>query len=132
LTSPGWRTHQEILDNDSGVRLVLLFTCLAVIEASTARGAPVGSDETVADHLAKADESTRAATASRQDAAQYRQSLQKERKTIAILPKAPENPWWRKARLRYEPLIQDAEHGAAESERLAEFHRLRAAELQGR
>jgi hypothetical protein len=100
--------------------------------ASPVEGASVESPcGTAADHLAKAEQSRRTAAAFRQDAARYRQDLEKEKKGIAILPKATENPWWRKARLHYEPLIEDAERSAAEADRLAEYHRFRAAELQG-
>lgn len=103
----------------------------------SATASPVGGASTetpcgtAADHLAKAEQSRTKAAASREDAARYRQELEKEKKGIAILPKAPENPWWRKARLHYEPLIADAERRAAEADRLAEYHLFRAAELQG-
>jgi hypothetical protein len=99
--------------------------------ASTLGGASVESPcGTAADHLAKAEESSRTAAAFRQDAARFRQELQKEKRGIAILPKGPENPWWRKARLHYEPLIEGAERSAVEADRLAEYHRFRAADLQ--
>jgi hypothetical protein len=103
----------------------------------SANASPVGTSTespcgTVAEHLAKAEEARKAAEAFRQDAARYREELQKEKKSIAILPKAPENPWWHRARLHYEPLIEEAERRAAEADRLAEYHRFRAAELQGR
>ena len=87
---------------------------------------------TAADHLAKAEESRNTAAAFRRDAARYRRELEKEKKGIAILPKATENPWWRKARLHYEPLIEDAARSAAEADRLAEYHLFRAEELQGK
>src|SRR5471032_2548661 len=76
----------------------------------SATASPVGGASTerpcgtAADHLAKAEESAKAAAVFREDAARYRQELAKEKRGIAILPKAPENPWWRKARLHYEPL----------------------------
>jgi hypothetical protein len=117
--------------------LILQFSASTTIFASSATASPVGSASvehprgTAADHLTKAEESRRAAAAFRQDAARYRQELEKEKKGIAILPKGPENPWWRKARLHYEPLIEDAERSAAEADRLAEYHRFRAAELLG-
>jgi hypothetical protein len=99
--------------------------------ASPFGGASVESPcGTAADHLAKAEESAKAAAVFREDAARYRQELAKEKRGIAILPKAPENPWWRKARLHYEPLIKDAERSAVEADRLAEYHRFRAADLQ--
>ena len=100
-------------------------TASAVGDASVGR-----SCGTAADHLAKAEESSRAAAAFRQDAARFRQELEKEKRGIAILPKGPENPWWRKARLHYEPLIEDAERSAVEADRLAEYHRFRAADLR--
>jgi hypothetical protein len=105
--------------------------------APSAAAFPVGAASenpcaTAACHLAKAEEAHRAAATSRQDADRYRLELQKEKKSIAILPKAPENPWWRKARLHYEPLIESAERSAVEADRLAEYHRLQSAELQGR
>lgn len=106
--------------------------------APSATASPVGSVSverpcgTAADHLAKAEESRQTAAAYRLDAARYRRELEKEKKGIAILPKATENPWWRKARLHYEPLIEDAERSAAEAERLAEYHLFRAEELQGK
>jgi hypothetical protein len=105
--------------------------------APSATASPVGGASTetpcgtAADQLAKSEEARRTAAAFRQNAARYRQELEKEKKGIAILPKAPDNLWWRKARLHYEPLIEDAERHAAEAEKLAEYHRFRAAELQG-
>lgn len=112
--------------------------CLAafITFAPLATAFPVGGASTecpcgtASDHLAKAEDSRRAAAAFRQDAARFRQELEREKKGIAILPKATENPWWRKARLHYEPLIDEAERRAAEAERLVEYHRLRAAEFQ--
>ena len=85
---------------------------------------------TAADHLAKAEEARITAAAFREVAARSRQELEKERRSIAILLKAPENPWWRKAREHYQPLIEDAERRAAAADRMAEYHQLRAAELQ--
>jgi len=104
--------------------------------APSATASPVGGAAnerpcgTATDRLAKAENFRRTAATFRQDAARYRQELVKEKRGIAILPKGPENPWWRKARLHYEPLIEDAERRAAEADRLAEYHRFRAAELQ--
>ena len=87
---------------------------------------------TAADHLAKAEAAHITAAAFREVAARNRQELEKERKSIAILLKAPENPWWRKAREHYQPLIEDDERRAAEADRLAAYHQFRAAEVQGK
>jgi hypothetical protein len=116
--------------------MALHFLAGATCFTPSATASPVGGAAnerpcgTAADHVAKAEDSRRIAAAFRQDAARYRLELEKEKKGIAILPKAPENPWWRKARLHYEPLIEEAERHAAEADRLAEYHRFRAAELQ--
>lgn len=72
------------------------------------------------------------AASARADASRLREALAKEKASIAINIKAPENSWWRKARLHYEPLIAEAEARAAEAERRAEYHRLRALEMSGR
>jgi hypothetical protein len=117
--------------------LILHVLAATATFASSATASPVGGASvehpcgTAADHLTRAEDSRRAAAAFRQDAARYRQELEKEKRSIAILPKATENPWWRKARLHYEPLIEQAERSAAEADRLAEYHRFRAAELEG-
>lgn len=117
--------------------LALPFLAGTAYFAPSATASPVGGASverpcgTVADHLAKAEEARRTAAAFRQDAARYRQALAKEKASIAINIKGPENPWWRKARLHYEPLIEDAERRAVEADRLAEYHRFRAAEFQG-
>lgn len=104
-----------------------------VVTASTLDGASIEKPcGTLAGQLAKAEESLKAAAAFRQEAVRYRRELEKEKKGIAILPKGPENPWWRKTRLHYEPLIEVSERHAAEAERLTEYHLLRATELQGR
>jgi len=118
--------------------LALNFLAGAACFAPSATASPVGDASverpcgTAADHLAKAEESRNTAAAFRRDAVRYRRELEKEKKGIAILPKATENPWWRKARLHYEPLIEDAERSAAEADRLAEYHLFRADELQGK
>jgi hypothetical protein len=116
--------------------LALHFLAGTAYFAPSAAASPVGGVSTerpcgtAADHLAKAEEARRTAAAFRQDAARYRQELQKEKNGIAIIPKAPENPYLRKARDHYEPLIKEAEARAAEADRLAEYHRFRAAEPQ--
>lgn len=43
-----------------------------------------------------------------------------------------ENPWIKKMRVHCEGYIRDAETLAASAEKFAEFHAMRAAELQGK
>ncbi len=52
--------------------------------------------------------------------------------TVAIHPKGPENPWLKKMRDHCDRYIKDAEILAADAEKFADFHRMRAAELQGK
>jgi hypothetical protein len=66
------------------------------------------------------------------EAARLREDLSREKASIAINWKAPENPWWRKARNRYEPLIGEAEARAAEAVHLSEYYRFRAMDVSSR
>ena len=52
-------------------------------------------------------------------AARYRQGLERAMARIAVIPKAPENPYVRRAKEHYEPLIRAAETAAANAERRA-------------
>ena len=51
-------------------------------------------------------------------------------RSVATSPKAPENPWLRKMRDHCDRFIKDAETLAADADKFAEYHTLRAAELQ--
>jgi hypothetical protein len=85
------------------------------------------------DHLAKAEEYKKKAATYREEAAFHRKMLDDYKKTVASGPigKVPENPYIAKMRKHCEGYIKDAEALAAEAERFAEFHRMRAAELRG-
>ena len=96
------------------------------------RNESVKVGETPEDHLAKATEYAKKASSYREEAAMHRRMYADYAKTVAFNPKAPENPWLRKMRDHCDRFIKDAERLAADSDTFAEFHRLRAAELQGK
>ena len=87
---------------------------------------------TAEDHLAKAAEYRKKAAAYREEAAMHRKMYADYKMTVAINPKAPENPWLRKMRDHCDRYIKDAEALALDAEKFAEYHGFRAAELQGK
>ncbi len=86
---------------------------------------------TAEDHLAKAAEYAKRAASYHEEAARHRRMFADYAKTVATSTKAPENPWLRKMRDHCDRFIKDAESLASEAEKFANFHRMRAAELQG-
>ena len=86
---------------------------------------------TAEDHLAKAAEYRKKAASYREEAAMHRKMYADYKMTVAINPKAPENPWLRKMREHCDRYIKDAEALAVDAEKFAEYHGFRAAELQG-
>ena len=87
---------------------------------------------TAEDHLAKAAEYRKKAATYREEAAMHRKMYADYKMTVAIHPKAPENPWLRKMRDHCDRYIKDAEALAVDAEKFAEYHGFRAAELQGK
>jgi hypothetical protein len=87
---------------------------------------------TAEDHLSKAAEYRKKAASYREEAAMHRKMYADYKKTVAINMKAPENRWLRKMQDHCDRYIKDAETLAADAEKFAEFHSLRAAELQGK
>jgi len=91
--------------------------------------------ETPKEHLALVDAYRKTAAAYLEDATTHRQMLETYKKRVAtpVDAKTPrENPWIKKMRLHCEEYIRDAENLAASAEKFAEFHTMRAAELQGK
>lgn len=88
---------------------------------------PVTSKE----HLAKAEEYSKKAVAYRSEAAAHQKMLADFR-GIALVERPDENPERREMRLHCEGFINKAEALAKEAENFAVFHRMRAAELQGK
>ena len=71
----------------------------------------------------------------REDAASHRQMLETYKKQVTIPADAKtgrENPYTKKMRLHCAEYIREADTLAASAEKFAEFHSMRAAELQGK
>jgi hypothetical protein len=91
--------------------------------------------ETPDEHLALASTYRKKAATYREDASTHRQMLATYKKQVAVPADAKagtENPWIKKMRVHCEEYIRDADRLAADAEKFAEFHALRAAELQGK
>jgi hypothetical protein len=91
--------------------------------------------DTPSEHLALADGYRKKTTAYREDAAAHRQMLADYKTQVAVPTDAKtgiENPWLKKMRVHCEEYIRDADKLAANSEKFADFHTMRAAELQGK
>lgn len=88
---------------------------------------------TVEEHLALVERYKRRAAEYRKEADDHRKMLAGYRRDAAVLPNKTgrEFPWFTKLRQRCEGYIQRADALADEAERFAEFHRMRARELQG-
>jgi len=95
----------------------------------------VKAADTQAEHLALADGYRKRTAAYREDAATHRQMLATYKKQVAIPADGKtgiENPWIKRMRVHCEEYIRDADRLAADSEKFAEFHTMRAGELEGK
>lgn len=88
--------------------------------------------ETVADHLALAKDYTEKAASYKAEAEHHRKMAEAYKASVATMPKAPPNPWAKKMEKHCMALVKDAEKLAADAQKAADFHRLRAKELEGK
>lgn len=89
--------------------------------------------ETAEEHLAKAESYKKQAAEYRAVAEEHRQMKKDYAKKIYQHPKDRiENPWLKKMRIHCDKFIVDAEALASEANKMAEYHTLRAKELQGK
>ena len=91
--------------------------------------------DTATDHLALADDYRKKTAVYREDAATHRQMLETYKKQVTIPADAKtgrENTYVKKMRLHCAEYIREADTLAASAEKFAEFHAMRAAELQGK
>jgi hypothetical protein len=90
---------------------------------------------TADEHLALADTYRKQTAVYREEAAAHRQMLETYKKRVAVPSDARsgiENAWVKKMRLHCEEYIRDADKLAVDTEKFADFHTMRAAELQGK
>ena len=94
----------------------------------------VGIPSTPEEHLAMAEEYKKKAASYRKEVTYHQKMLEDYKKAATQGPagKVPENPWITKMRKHCEGYMKDAEALAVDADKFAEFHRLRAAELQGK
>ena len=72
------------------------------------------------------------AAAYRAEAEHHRQMAEAYKKSVATTPKAPANPWATKMHRHCMAFVKDAEKLAADAQKAADYHTLRAKELEGK
>lgn len=122
--------------------LLLVSAPWAAAGDQSAPGTAAGDEQAVAVPQTPDEHIARAKTYE-EKAAAYRQEVATHRKMLADYDKAQGNPalesktgkelpWVAKMRKHCESYIKEAERMAGEATRFAEFHRMRAAEMQGK
>lgn len=87
---------------------------------------------TVADHTALAKQYADKAAAYKVEAESHRKMAEAYKKSVATTPKAPPNPFVMKMEKHCQALAKDADKLAADSQKAADYHTLRAKELEGK
>lgn len=103
----------------------------AVSVVPTTHAEDVKIPATVEDHLALAKTYQEKAAQYRKEADYHHQMFEAYKKSVASSPKSP-NPWVTKMQKHCQMLAKDAEKMAGDADRAAEYHTLRAKELQGK
>ncbi|MGZ3405439.1 MAG: hypothetical protein ACXVDD_24815 [Polyangia bacterium] len=110
-------------------RLLTVFALLLPLVADAQTKMP----ESAADHLALAKSYQEKAAAYHKEAAEHKAMAEAYKKSVPGPTKAAgENPWAKKMEAHCRAIEADAEKLAADAEKAAEFHKLRAKELQGK
>jgi hypothetical protein len=94
--------------------------------------ADVKLPETAADHQAMAKEYQDKAAAYKKEAAMHKEMAEEYKKAVAPGGKTGPNPWAKKMEKHCRAIIADAEKMAADAEKMAEYHTMRAKELEGK
>ena len=87
---------------------------------------------TAADHTALAKQYAEKAAAYKAEADSHRKMAEAYKKSVATTPKAPPNPWVVKMEKHCQALAKDLDKLAADSQKAADYHTLRAKELEGK
>lgn len=114
------------------VAMSLAASSLLVFAPATTYAHDVKVPETVADHMALAKEYTAKAASYKAEAEHHRKMSEAYKASVATTPKAPPNPWAKKMEKHCMALVKDAEKFAADSQKAADYHTLRAKELEGK
>ncbi len=86
---------------------------------------------TVDEHLALAKMYDEKAVSYRKEAEYHHHMFEAYKKTVATSPKTP-SPWVAKMQKHCQMLAKDAMKMASDADKAAEYHKLRAKELQGK
>lgn len=121
------------------VQRSLLAVCLAggaaapLLPDGAAQAQEAKVPVTVEDHLALAKTYQEKAASYRKEVAFHKQMLENYKKSVPGPSKGGQaNPWAVKMQKHCQMLIKDAEKLAKDAEKSAEYHTLRAKELQGK
>jgi hypothetical protein len=134
-------THRSLTLPVAGILALGLLAPAAAETTSKEPAAKAQTADTVApvdtakEHLALADTYRKQTAVYREEAATHRQMLETYKKQVTVpadLKNPIENPWIKKMRVHCEEYIRDADKLAVDAEQFAEFHTMRAAELQGK
>jgi len=132
---------QKMKDNKKASALLLgaMVVLIAIVFSASRAAAQNNSNpemrapQTAADHLALADHYQKQAAELRGEVEMHKQMLAEFATDVAHNPKTSgENSYVKAMRLQYERYQQAADKMIAEDTELAEFHTLRAKELEGK
>jgi hypothetical protein len=112
--------------------MLKIATLLLALAAPITAFADAKLPETVAEHQAMAKQYQDKAAEYRKEAAFHKEMADEYKKTIAPGGKSGPNPWAVKMEKHCRAIIADAEKMAADADKMAEFHAMRAKELQGK
>lgn len=116
-----------------GPRLIRLFPIVLALLLPMLASAEPKMPESAADHLALAKSYQEKAVAYRKEAAEHKAMAESYKKSVPGPSKGTgENPWAKKMEAHCRAIEKDAEKLATDAEKAAEFHTLRAKELQGK
>ncbi|HEX6836297.1 MAG TPA: hypothetical protein VF334_06965 [Polyangia bacterium] len=108
-------------------------TLSAMLALPAMAHAQVKVPETAADHLALAKSYQDKAALYKKEVAEHQAMAEAYKKSIAPGSKATgENPWAKKMEAHCRAIAADAQRLATDAEKAAEYHTLRARELQGK
>ncbi len=107
-------------------------TFAAALTATPAWSGEPQPPQTAADHRAMARSYTEKAAAWRAEAAYHRDMVATYRKEHPDRRSGARNPWTVEMERHCGAIVKDVQQRAAEAEQLANYHRLRALELDGR
>lgn len=111
---------------------LILATLLSVAGTGAAQAQDAKVPVTAQDHLDLAKVYEEKVATYRKEVDFHKKMFESYQKQSASLPKAGPNPWVVKMKKHCQTLIKDAEKLVKDAEASAEFHKLRAKELEGK